>query len=211
MKILVISDVHGNLPALEYVLNAEQHVDLTISLGDVVGYGPWSNECVDLLDSLDQRVLVSGNHETAFLDGQYPGSHPVALAFFDFCFSRFNRQKKISIYQASYLKDNVEFVHTINDAYIFPDTEVSIHRDTFIGHSHRMFTKSVNGYALTNVGSVGQNRVNIDEINYAIWNTELNSVELIRKNFNVDYLINEMQVQGYPEICIDYIKSKRTL
>ena len=36
MRVLVISDVHGNLPSLEYIIKEEKSVDLVISLGDVV-------------------------------------------------------------------------------------------------------------------------------------------------------------------------------
>ena len=66
MRILVISDIHGNLPALEFVLNKERSADKIISLGDVVNYGPWSNECVDLMDTLTNKILIVGNHEEAF-------------------------------------------------------------------------------------------------------------------------------------------------
>ena len=43
MRYLVFSDVHGNLPALEKVLNKENKVQGYINLGDVVNYGPWGN------------------------------------------------------------------------------------------------------------------------------------------------------------------------
>jgi len=57
VKVLVISDVHGNLPALERVLDNNNDVDLVISLGDVVNYGPWSNECVQLLQAHKYSAL----------------------------------------------------------------------------------------------------------------------------------------------------------
>ena len=64
-----ISDIHGNLPALEAVLAAidRQGVDATVCLGDVVGYGPHPGEC---LDRLDARGIfsVQGNHELSVID-----------------------------------------------------------------------------------------------------------------------------------------------
>ena len=78
MKVLVLSDVHGNLPSLEHVLKSEKSFDLLISLGDVVNYGPWSNECVDLLDTLENKILLKGNHEDAFLSGTYLGDNIIA-------------------------------------------------------------------------------------------------------------------------------------
>ena len=156
MKILILSDIHGNLPSLEYVLKEEKSVDFVISLGDVVNYGPWSNECVDLLDSLDNKVLIMGNHEEAFLSGIYPGKNLIAKKFFKECYPLFDRKDKISNYIENFSFENSDFIHTINKNYIFPDTEVKINKNTFIGHSHRMFSKMIEGYRLVNVGSIGK-------------------------------------------------------
>jgi predicted phosphodiesterase len=55
MKIAVLSCIHGNLEALETVLNdiEAQGCDRIICLGDLVGYGPYPNEVVDRIRSLD--------------------------------------------------------------------------------------------------------------------------------------------------------------
>lgn len=209
MRVLVISDIHGNLPALEYVLNQEKFVDMVISLGDVVNYGPWSNECVDLMDTLKNKILILGNHEEAFISGNYPGSNIVAKAFFEECYPVFNRGDKIINYVKNFSFEDSDFIHTLNNSYIFPDSDIEIKRNTFIGHSHRMFSKEIESCRLVNVGSVGQNRTNIDKLNYVIWNTENNLVELIEKTFSADQLISEMKNKKYPEICLNYILSKR--
>jgi predicted phosphodiesterase len=64
MRYGVLSDVHGNLPALEAVLDflAFEGVDSYICAGDVVGYGPYPNECVERIASLP-GVWVAGNHD----------------------------------------------------------------------------------------------------------------------------------------------------
>ncbi len=46
MKILLISDIHGNWAALQAVLAAEPDVDQILCLGDLVNYGPQPAECV---------------------------------------------------------------------------------------------------------------------------------------------------------------------
>tara|TARA_R110001592_G_scaffold246740_1_gene508704 strand:- start:17586 stop:18221 length:636 start_codon:yes stop_codon:yes gene_type:complete len=209
MRILVLSDVHGNLASLEEVLKYEKSVDLVISLGDVVNYGPWSNECVDLLDTLDHKILIKGNHEEAFISGNYPGKNIIAKTFFEECYPKFDRKEMICDYIDTYSIGNSDFMHTINNSYVFSDSEVAINKNTFIGHSHRIFEKMIKNYRLVNVGSVGQNRVNIDEINYATWDTEKDKVKLIKKAFSADRLINEMKNKKYPDICIEYILSKR--
>lgn len=64
MRFGVISDIHGNLQALEAVLLDMGEVDQYWCLGDVVGYGPEPNECVQVLLDLD-HVVVMGNHDAA--------------------------------------------------------------------------------------------------------------------------------------------------
>ncbi|MEJ5201087.1 MAG: metallophosphoesterase family protein [Anaerolineales bacterium] len=65
MRILVISDIHANLTALEAVLEAAGSVDATWCLGDLVGYGPDPNECIELVRSLPSLVCLLGNHDAA--------------------------------------------------------------------------------------------------------------------------------------------------
>lgn len=68
-KILVISDIHANLIALEAVLADAGPVDEVWCLGDVVGYGPWPNECIERLANLPHLTAMMGNHDQALLDG----------------------------------------------------------------------------------------------------------------------------------------------
>lgn len=64
--IAVISDVHGNLPALETVLQDIDSNGLTRiwCLGDTLGYGPYVNECFDLVLNRCE-VVIAGNHDLA--------------------------------------------------------------------------------------------------------------------------------------------------
>ncbi len=64
MRVATLSDVHGNLPALRASVDAARRagVDAWWCAGDVVGYGPWPNECLELLGELG-AICVAGNHE----------------------------------------------------------------------------------------------------------------------------------------------------
>ena len=74
MKILVLSDVHGNWPALQSVLRAEPDADRILFLGDLVNYGPQPAECVAWAMGLDPRSRVlQGNHDLAISTGADPG------------------------------------------------------------------------------------------------------------------------------------------
>ena len=70
MKLLFFSDIHGNLPALEIAVKDACDVDGYIILGDVVNYGPWSNECVMMVENLQNCKKIRGNHEDFFIAGQ---------------------------------------------------------------------------------------------------------------------------------------------
>lgn len=64
MRYGVISDIHANLHALDATLAMleEQGVDRYLCLGDLVGYGPLPNECVERLSAYEP-VCVAGNHD----------------------------------------------------------------------------------------------------------------------------------------------------
>ena len=68
MRVLVISDIHANLTALEAVLDAALPYDTVWCLGDLVGYGPDPNECIELIHSLPNLLCLIGNHDQAALD-----------------------------------------------------------------------------------------------------------------------------------------------
>ena len=64
MRILVISDVHSNLTALEAVIKDAGSFDQVWCLGDIVGYGPEPNECISRLREFD-LISLAGNHDLA--------------------------------------------------------------------------------------------------------------------------------------------------
>jgi len=89
MLVLVFSDVHANLTALDAVLEdaarrapAGAAIDAYWYLGDLVGYGPDPNECVQRLRALPNLVGLIGNHDQAALG---------LLAL-----SRFNREARLA-------------------------------------------------------------------------------------------------------------------
>jgi diadenosine tetraphosphatase ApaH/serine/threonine PP2A family protein phosphatase len=66
MRIVIISDIHSNLVALEAVLAAAGTYDALWCLGDTIGYGPRPNECVEHMRQ-HAAVAISGNHDLACL------------------------------------------------------------------------------------------------------------------------------------------------
>lgn len=67
MRVLVLSDIHANLAALERVLeDAAGAYDIVWCLGDIVGYGPEPDACVAAVRELNALSVV-GNHDWAVL------------------------------------------------------------------------------------------------------------------------------------------------
>ena len=68
--VAIITDIHGNLEALEAILKdiKTQEIDEVICLGDTIGIGPNSKECIDLLMENNVKSVL-GNHEIYLLKG----------------------------------------------------------------------------------------------------------------------------------------------
>ena len=70
MRLAFFSDIHGNLPALEAIINdiKNEDIDYTVFMGDAIGLGPKPFECLKLL--LDSNIYFNyGNHEQYALEG----------------------------------------------------------------------------------------------------------------------------------------------
>lgn len=65
MKVLLFSDIHANLAALEAVLADAGEWDAVWNLGDTVGYGPKPRECLDKMVDLFANPVLVGNHDLA--------------------------------------------------------------------------------------------------------------------------------------------------
>lgn len=70
-RIGVITDVHGNLPALQAALAALDQVGCQriYHLGDAIGIGPFPAECVELLQADTRIRTIMGNHDARFVQG----------------------------------------------------------------------------------------------------------------------------------------------
>jgi diadenosine tetraphosphatase ApaH/serine/threonine PP2A family protein phosphatase len=97
----VISDIHGNLEALEAVLgDVPDGAEEIYCLGDVIGYGASPNECCELVRSFEMPV-ISGNHDLAVTDLSTDLSwfNPVAAAAIEWT-------------RDQLVQDNAEFLRT---------------------------------------------------------------------------------------------------
>ena len=209
MKTLIFSDIHGNLPALEKTINKTKKVDRYIILGDVVNYGPWSNECVQLIETLKNCIKIKGNHDVNFINKKNSYKDQLSQKFFQACFEEFKEFESLKHYIDEYYENNTKYMHTIDNKYIFQDTKININYNYFIGHSHRQFLIKKDDYIIVNPGSVGQNREFINEINYLIYDSNSKKIDFKSIIYNVNLLIDQMRIKKFPKECIEYYSNKK--
>jgi putative phosphoesterase len=182
MKIAVLSDIHGNLPALQTVSEdiEKWRPDLVVVNGDVVNRGPLSLDCLRFVQAQQQRHrwrVVRGNHEDYLLECALPnaprsGPHFEVWRFAFWTYDQLNND--VTALQAmpdqfSWLApDGSEFrvrhgSMRNNREGIYDDAtdELLYHQiapvpAVFVtAHTHRPFIRRFNDSLVVNVGSVG--------------------------------------------------------
>lgn len=210
MRVVIFSDVHGNLIALERLLKAVQgNADAFLCLGDAVDYGPWNDECLERIHQLPKFTLLEGNHERLFL-GLDPVERepPLVQLFLEHSRPFFTRRDLIMNLPQSAILGNFRCQHSFQGRSIYQDTACQIDRDFFLGHSHVQFRIERTGFTIVNPGSVGQNRKWIDRVDYAVVDTDQNDISLQSIDYNLDAFLDELRARRYPAACISYYEEK---
>ena len=223
MLIGLISDVHGNLPALQVVLKElkQQKVDRTICLGDTVGYGPFPNECVELVRK-NCAIVLKGNHDSGLV-GETPlddfNQHGLTAILWS--------QKVVTPENAAFLRGlpltTVEYDITVAHAspldpsswrYILtmPAAEENFSafatRLCFIGHTHVPVIigedASINKFSkgnrfIINVGSVGQPRDGNPDAAFGVYDTDNESYVLARAPYDIKKTAEAIRSIGLPD------------
>ncbi len=227
MRILVISDVHGNIEALNAVLK-EPH-DAVLFAGDIVDYGPRPKECLQKLKE-ETLFFVRGNHDNAAGFGVdcrcSPAMHDLSAETRKFTRKVLNPQELKFLanlpLSSGFLLDGKKFfmVHaSFSDPlfkYLNPNkisaSEIerefeNIDADFVIyGHTHFpiLIKRKKNGLIL-NPGSVGQPRDGDPRASYAVIDTEKNKVDFYRKEYNIEKVARDIKERGLPEKLIDIL------
>ncbi|WP_417372121.1 metallophosphoesterase family protein [Gelidibacter japonicus] len=221
-KIALISDIHGNLPALEAVLEklGQYKPDEWICLGDVVGYGPHPKECINMIRERNIPCLL-GNHD-AGVSGLVSVNH----------FRDPNRrlikitQNLLSEGEMDWLKNlpykishNSSWVaahsspiepekwNYVDSAFKARDILDNIEQDIcFIGHTHipSLVSEKIGTFNfikglkyLINPGSVGQSRDSDYRASCCIVDIEKWKVDFYRVEYNSDKVISELVKLGF--------------
>jgi len=216
MKILLLSDIHGNLPALQAVLAAEPDVDQILCLGDLVNYGPQPLECVKwAMETLTPDWLLQGNHDRAVAmnEGSRSSAAYQALAvatqeasktlFTDEMrqflaglqpLQRFQLDSAICV--ACHAVPSDPLYHYLPESGLIRlwESELSLvnYPDfLFLGHTHIPMMTRFRRTLVVNPGSVGQPKDEDPRAAYAIWDD--GEVTLRRAVYDVEQTIAAYQ------------------
>lgn len=203
MKIAVISDIHGNLAALESVMESirQENIDRIICLGDIVGYGANPNECVDLIQDYSIPSIM-GNHDEAALDrGDISRFNSDAKKAIVWTSSRLKNQSRsfLAGLEFTLAEYGLLFVHASPGSprlwkYIFTSDDANLafcnfqESVCFVGHTHypRVFTEVKGNRKVINVGSVGQPRDHNPLACWGFYNTVDREYRLNRIEYDIE-------------------------
>ena len=216
MKVLVVSDVHSNLAALDAVLDDAGHWDAAVSAGDTVGYGPHPEECVDRLYFKGFRC-AKGNHDNAVAteetdwfnddaqDAIRVNRGQLSAASIRWLGSLPTELKlelgglKIAVYHGSPTQPLT--------SYVYPG-DAEAHADRFLaqagadvlilGHTHVPYRVERGGRLMLNPGSVGQPRDGDPRASYLLLETSPLGVEHRRVEYSIDATAEAIDAAGLP-------------
>ncbi len=227
MRILVISDLHANWPALEAVLGIESF-DRAIVVGDLVSYGPHPREVVEWVRG-HATVVVRGNHDDALACGSdcrcAPTSKPLATA-------------TRAVHRDLLTPEDIRFLgslprtaslqsagHTVFAVHASPRNHLYRYTLTpqasdehvrgqvgrveadyvLLGHTHLPMARSIGRRIVVNPGSVGQPRDGDPRASYAV--IEDGSVALKRVAYDVERTIQDLRRMPIAPETIDSLVS----
>ena len=163
MRYAIISDIHGNIEALEAILKQFEEIggiDKYYCLGDIVGYGAEPEACCTRVRELCELTLL-GNHDAAVAGRMdYSYYYDAAREALDWCRERLSeenmewlktlpythRLEDVELSHGSPLQpEEYDYIFALDQARDLIENKPDLARVTFIGHSH--LTKV---FALTN-------------------------------------------------------------
>jgi len=208
MRIGAIADVHGNLVALERVLEDLPPVDRVVCAGDVVGYGPWPGECVDRLRE-ESIPTVCGNHDRAVRSGTGFRSGGMAAAGAEYarehCTAAHLEWLQSLPDERRACDDRVTVVHghpDDPDRYTYPDLYSPALLDDedvlVMGHTHVQGYEQFEDGIVVNPGSVGQPRDGDPGAAYSVVDLDRRTVTEHRVAYDVERVQRAVRAAGLP-------------
>jgi protein phosphatase len=224
-RIALISDIHGNIPALEAVLQniRKRQIKRIFCLGDLVGKGPYPEKAIDICRSECEKVIIGNWDDIASRDITHP-----LISW---------QQQRLDKERRDYLKNlpnTVEFRLSGRKIRLLHSSQIGVmHRiqrnapdnvqlamfgntaftgDTFepdiIGYAdiHIVFLKQFGEKILFNIGSVGnpldypQSSYAVIEGNYDSNKADAFSINIIRVPYDIELSIRQAAAEKLPDL-----------
>lgn len=215
MRIAIISDIHGNITALDAMLKHAQYLGVSkyFVLGDLVGYYQQPEKVINKIKQLD-AIVIQGNHERMLkkvilgelsineLTKKYGEGHQIAM-------ERINEDDLYWLINLPIERDinigklTIKLCHGAPnkpDAYIYPDADSttllgicnSKYDFIFMGHTHYPFIFDNMNCTLINVGSIGLSKDIGGVASWGFLDTSNRTFVHYRTPYNIDNIIDDI-------------------
>lgn len=224
MKLLILSDIHANWPALEAVLAAEPDYTAVAFCGDVVDYGPHPVECVRWVER-NSDFTVRGNHDNALafgLDCRCMGSfreyslatrawHKTIVSESDLEFLR----NMPTLYTFEWRGRHFRMAHATPQGDLFeylsaaqwPERAKDLDEDfILLGHTHIQGKQQVGATIVVNPGSVGLARDTQGLACYATFDGE--ELALKRIPYDIDRTLRALRDSPLPDWVVEGLTAR---
>ncbi|WP_256290038.1 metallophosphoesterase family protein [Halobellus inordinatus] len=217
MQVGLISDVHANRPALEAVLEDMPDVDAIVHAGDVVGYGPFPSEVIEMFRE-NGIVSIQGNHDRGVLGDFHDNFHEIPKSAALWTTEQLTDDElgyigSLPIERELY-DGQVKVAHGAPDkpnTYTYPEDfspdllgEESV---LVIGHTHIQAESEFDEGVVVNPGSVGLPRDGDWRAGYAVLDVEAGTVDLHRVEYPKAETQEKIDEYGLPEVLIDGLEN----
>lgn len=223
-RIAVISDIHGNIYALEAVLkhiSKQRNISEILCLGDVVGYYPWPNESVEKVKE-HCSICIMGNHEAGVAGNQTVFDfNPVAYEAILWTrknLTNSNLDWVISLPKKRIIERDKKSIYMVHGSpfgifdYFTAYTESDWHKllvrafkktmsdILLVGHTHIPVLETFESKLFLNPGSVGQPRNGQPGAYYAILSPNTMKAKMIRIEYDHKPVQKEIEKVGLPKV-----------
>jgi putative phosphoesterase len=226
MKVLIVSDIHANWPALQAVLAAEPDAGQILCLGDLVNYGPQPAACVSwAIKTLKPGWLLQGNHDRAVALDADPHCSPAYMVAADATQQVSSRaltglmKKYLAALEpaqsfrldgakcmACHASPSDPLYHYLTEKSALTIWESELVRAgypdyLFMGHTHLPMKTQFQRTLVVNPGSVGQPKHGDSRAAYALW--EDGRVTLHRVAYDVEKTVRAYNGLGLEPHLVD--------